>query len=92
MLGAINKFDTETNEGKILGEDKELYDFHIGEWLSNQNIILGQKVYYQVEEDEARNIELDEERVLYFEIHFKRGGGKGIKTKNKEVKLEDRFF
>ena len=72
MLGAINKFDTETNEGKILGEDRQLYDFHIGEWLSNQNIILGQKVYYEVEEDEARNIELDEERVFYFEIHFKR--------------------
>jgi hypothetical protein len=72
MLGAINKFDTETNEGKILGEDKQLYDFHIGEWLSNQNITLGQKVYYQVEEDEARNIELEEERVLCFEIHFRR--------------------
>jgi len=72
MLGTINKFDTETNEGKILGEDKQLYDFHIGEWLSDKNIILGQRVYYEIEEDEARNIELDEERVFYFEIHFKR--------------------
>ena len=72
MLGAINKFDKETNEGKILGEDKQLYDFHIGEWLSEKNIILGQKVYYEVVEDEARNIELDEERVLCFEIYFKR--------------------
>jgi hypothetical protein len=72
MLGTINRFDKETNEGKILGEDKQLYDFHIGEWLSDNNIILGQKVYYEIEEDEARNIELDEERVFYFEIHFKR--------------------
>jgi hypothetical protein len=72
MLGTINKFDTETNEGKILGEDRQLYDFHIGEWLSERNIILGQKVYYQVEEEEARNIELDEERVFYVEIHFTR--------------------
>jgi len=74
MLGIINKFDTETNEGKILGEDRQLYDFHIGEWLSERNIILGQKVYYQVEEDEARNIELNEEQVFYFEIHLKRRG------------------
>jgi len=72
MLGTINKFDKETNEGQILGEDNQLYDFHIGEWLSESNIRLKQKVYYDLEEDEARNIELEEERVLYFEIHFKR--------------------
>ena len=72
MLGKISNFDRETNEGKILGEDRIFYDFHIGEWLSEGNIILGQKVYFEVEEDEARNIELEEERVFCFEIYFKR--------------------
>lgn len=72
MLGKIVTFNKETNEGKILGEDQEAYDFHIGEWLSNENINVGQAVYYEVEEDEARNIELDVERVLYVEIKFRR--------------------
>lgn len=72
MLGKIITFNKETNEGKILGENQEAYDFHIGEWLSNGKIDVGQKVYYDVEEDEARNIELDIERVLYVEIKFRR--------------------
>ena len=72
MLGKINSFDKETNEGKILGEDKIFYDFHIGEWLSEGNIVLSQKVYFEVEEDEARNIKREEERVFCFEIYFRR--------------------
>ena len=72
MLGEVISFDTNTNQGKILGEDEQSYDFHIGEWLSSRRINIGQKVVYDVEEDEARNIELDEESVLYLKINFRR--------------------
>ena len=62
MVGIVLIFDTETNEGHISGNDERIYDFHIGEWLSEGNIILGQKVYFEVEE----------ELVFCFEIYFKR--------------------
>ena len=72
MFGKISIFDTDTNEGKILGDDGESYDFHIGEWLSSHNIQVGQAVYYEVEEDEARNILINkpvkEEHILHLKI------------------------
>ncbi|HIP37132.1 MAG TPA: hypothetical protein EYG85_09795 [Crocinitomix sp.] len=56
MLGKIVLFDEYSNEGKIEGDNKKLYDFHIGEWLSSKHIKLNQNVSYEVEENEARNI------------------------------------
>jgi hypothetical protein len=44
-----------------LGEDDVIYDFHIGEWLSNRSIRAGEIVMYDLEEDEARNIVVEEE-------------------------------
>ena len=74
MFGHVIQYSTESNVGEILGENKKRYPFHLGEWLSDSLIKVGQKVFYEVVEDEARNIELDEERVLCFEIIFKRRG------------------
>jgi len=56
MVGNILLFNKETKEGKIEGVDKKSYYFHIGEWLSCSSIEIGQKVYYDVIENEARNI------------------------------------
>ena len=72
MIGTVLFFNKDTNEGEILGVDKKIYDFHIGEWLSSCSITIGQEVCYEIVDDEARNIEPEEERVFYFEIHFKR--------------------
>ncbi|CAA6817398.1 MAG: Unknown protein [uncultured Sulfurovum sp.] len=71
MLGKIITFNKATNEGKILGENQEAYDFHIGEWLSDKNINVGQAVYYDVEEDEARNIVIDELLSSKYILHLK---------------------
>jgi len=70
MFGHVVQYSTESNVGEILGENKKRYSFHLGEWLSDSLIKIGQKVFYEVVEDEARNIELDEEKVLCFEIHL----------------------
>lgn len=70
MLGKISTFDNERNEGEIVGEDKVVYPFHIGEWLSNRNISVGQNVYYEVAEDEARNIINTRENKKYV-LHLK---------------------
>ena len=73
MVGTVLMFDSDTNEGRILGEDKVIYDFHIGEWLSNQIIKIGLKVIYDVEEDEARNIELYKNKsTIYLKIDIRR--------------------
>jgi hypothetical protein len=71
MFGKITTFNKETNEGKILGEDNKSYEFHIGEWLSSQPIHIEQKVYYEIEENEARNIELDEPLSFYLKIQVR---------------------
>jgi len=72
MFGKVTTFNKETNEGELLGENNQSCAFHIGEWLSSQPIHIGQKVYYEVEENEARNIELDEEFSFYLKVHVRR--------------------
>ncbi|SFV61399.1 hypothetical protein MNB_SV-14-595 [hydrothermal vent metagenome] len=71
MIGTVLLFDKETNEGEILGVDKKTYDFHIGEWLSSCSINIGQKVYYEIVDDEARNIIINEHQKVEYIIHLK---------------------
>lgn len=71
MVGTVLIFDSHTNEGHILGEDKEIYDFHIGEWLSCLRIKIGEKVIFDIEEDEARNIEVEKEILKEPTLHLK---------------------
>ncbi len=61
MLGRVISFDKEHNDGEILGVDNISYSFHIGEWLSTKNIKIGERVKYDIEENEARNIIIEEE-------------------------------
>jgi len=56
MVGNILLFNKETKEGEIVGVDKKRYCFHIGEWLSYSSIEIGQKVSYEIVDNEARNI------------------------------------
>jgi hypothetical protein len=60
MIGTILYFDKDTKEGEILGVDNNRYYFHIGEWLSNEDIQEAQKVYYDIVDNEAQNIMNDE--------------------------------
>ena len=64
MVGTILMFDIDTNEGHISGKDEMIYDFHIGEWLSSRRIKIGETVIFDIEEGEARNIEVEEENIL----------------------------
>jgi len=71
MIGTVLMFDNNLNEGHILGEDKVVYDFHIGEWLSSRVIRIGEIVMYDLEEDEARNIVVEDEILKERTIHLK---------------------
>jgi len=65
MIGNILLFNKETKEGEIEGVDRKRYYFHIGEWLSSSLIRIGQKVYYEIVDDEARNIVIDKPLTSY---------------------------
>ena len=67
MKGKIEKFDSNSNEGEIRGIDNNLYEFHIGEWLSHKNIEIGCKVSFEAIDDEARHI-FREDELRGFEI------------------------
>jgi len=56
MVGKVLFFNKETKEGEIEGVDRQRYYFHIGEWLSYSSIEIGQQVYYQIVDNEARDI------------------------------------
>jgi len=72
MVGNVLLFNKETKEGKIEGVDKKRYYFHIGEWLSCSSLEIGQKVYYDIVDDEARNIVIDDELLItQYIIHLK---------------------
>jgi len=68
MRGKVLIFDEDTNEGKILGEDEQVVEFHIGEWLSRCKVLAGQEVCYEVVEDEAREILVSDESVFRVRI------------------------
>ena len=71
MLGKVINFDNETNEGHVFGVDKMIYDFHIGEWLSCRRVEIGEKVIFDIKEDEARNIVVEEEILKEHTLHLK---------------------
>jgi hypothetical protein len=75
MFGKVSRFNKETNEGEILGENNQPYEFHIGEWLSSKPIHIGKKVYFNIEDREAQNIELDEPLSFYLKIQVRRREG-----------------
>ena len=61
MQGKVVLFDSDTNEGEILGVDGNVYEFHIGEWLSYGEIETGCRVDFEVVDCEARHIRREEE-------------------------------
>ncbi len=71
MVGTVLIFDSETNEGHILGNDERIYDFHIGEWLSCRKITIGERVIFDIKEGEAQNIVVEEEIVKEHTLHLK---------------------
>ena len=71
MRGRVLLFDEDSNEGEIVGDDEMLYEFHIGEWLSNSAIKSGCRVGFEVVDEEARNIVLEEELRKRCEIVFR---------------------
>ena len=70
MIGNVLFFNKETKEGEIVGVNKKRYYFHIGEWLSCSSIRIGQKVSYEIVDNEARNIVIYEPLKRKYRVHF----------------------
>ncbi len=65
MKGTILLFDNDTQRGIIEDKQKNRYTFHIGEWLSNQQIVVGNKVYFEIPKEEAINITVDKKQKIF---------------------------
>lgn len=59
MRGTVLFFDSDTRRGVITDKYKNLYNFHIGEWLSDEQIEEGKEVYFETPKNEAVNIFTD---------------------------------
>jgi hypothetical protein len=61
MIGKILIFDYINRRGIIEDSDKNRYKFHIGEWLSDKEITIGEEVYFEIPiVEEAINIRVKE--------------------------------
>jgi len=56
MKGKVLFFDTEKNRGVIEDKNKNQYSFHIGEWIGEEPIIVGEEVSFEIPKEEALNI------------------------------------
>ena len=70
MVGNVLFFNKETKEGEIVGVNKKRYYFHIGEWISCSSIENGQKISYEIVDNEARNIVIYEPLKRKYRVHF----------------------
>jgi hypothetical protein len=69
MKGKVLFFDTETNRGIIEDKNKNQYSFHIGEWIDEEPIIVGEEVSFEIPKEEALNIRV--RKSLFYSL-FKR--------------------
>ena len=61
MKGKVLLFDSDSNEGEIEADNGLVYEFHIGEWLSHGSVEIGYRVSFEVVDDEARHVFMEEE-------------------------------
>jgi len=62
MRGKVLLFDYNSHRGVIEDGDQNRYSFHIGEWLSDQPIIIGEEVNFDIPKEEALNIRVKKRR------------------------------
>ena len=53
MKGKVLLFDLDTHRGIIEDKNQNRYSFHIGEWLSEQPIVVGEEVSFEIPKEEA---------------------------------------
>jgi hypothetical protein len=67
MRGKILLFDSNSRRGVIEDKNKNKYNFHIGEWLSEQPIIVGEEVNFEIPKEDALNIRVEKrQKILNF--------------------------
>ena len=64
MKGIVLHYDTETRRGVIEDHLQNRYDFHIGEWLSDESVQKGKEVFFETPKNEAVNIQIKRENIL----------------------------
>lgn len=70
MRGIVLTYDNDTKRGVIQDTQNNRYDFHIGEWLSEKLIIIGEEVCFEIPKEEAINIK-SSERFSFFKNFFR---------------------
>ena len=74
MRGKVLLFDINTRRGVIEDKNRNRYDFHIREWLSEQPIVVGDEVTFEIPKEEALNVRV-EEGWKFLDFFSKKGKG-----------------
>ena len=72
MRGRVLIYDNDTKRGVIQDNKNNEYDFHIGEWLSEQPIFEGKEVSFEIPREDAINIRANE-KLSFFKSFLGRG-------------------
>jgi len=72
MRGKVLLFDYDTHRGIIEDKNKNRYSFHIGEWLSEQPIVVGEEVNFEIPKEDAINIKANK-KLNFFKRFLKKG-------------------
>ncbi|SFV70694.1 hypothetical protein MNB_SV-13-304 [hydrothermal vent metagenome] len=62
MRGRVLIYDNDTKRGVIKDNKNNKYDFHIGEWLSEESIVVGKEVNFEIPREDAINIDVKKRR------------------------------
>ena len=72
MKGKVLLFDYNSRKGIIEDKNQNRYSFHIGEWLSEQPVKVGEEVSFEIPQEEALNIQIEKKRNFF--IFFSKWG------------------
>ena len=64
MKGKVTFFDKSTNRGIITDNQKREYSFHLGEWLSDEQIEEGKQVSFNIPSNEAIDIYTNKKNIF----------------------------
>lgn len=65
MRGRVLFYDKKRRRGIIEDAYNHQYNFHVGEWLSNEPIKEGKEVKFTLPKEEAISIEINQERNFF---------------------------
>lgn len=72
MKGTVLSYDSKNRRGIICDSNQNRYSFHIGEWLSEEPIVEGEEVDFEIPKEEAINIKVKKRRD-FFRILIEKG-------------------